>query len=131
MATAIFWTSGLVSDIEGEWLRGRILARPEDEDAAGVGDWDAAVGEVCGDELLGMDVVGGEEEVLRIAVGDLLREGCRGTEGLAMILTPVACSYCGGEGGQDGLEIGGGGDVELFGRLRMRGWRPCEYHEKK
>jgi len=37
----------------------------------------------------------------------------------------------GGEGGKNGLKIGGGGDVELFGRLRRRGERSCEYREKK
>ncbi len=67
-----------------------------------------------------MRVVGGEEEVLGIAVGNLLREGCRGAEGRDD-LDACGLFVLGGEGGEDGLKIGGGGDVELFGGLRIRG----------
>jgi len=44
-----------------------------------------------------------------------------------------ACSLfvLGGEGWEDGLQIGGGGDVKLFGGLRRGGQRTCEYHDKK
>ena len=68
-------------DIECEGLRGRIVARPEDEDAARVGCGSGFASEACGDDLLGMCGVGGEEDVLRIAVDELLGEGCRGAEG--------------------------------------------------
>ncbi len=67
--------------VEGEGLRWRILAGPQDEDAMGIGDGDTAGGEIRCDELFGVDIVGGKKDVLGITVGDLLGEGCGGAEG--------------------------------------------------
>ena len=69
--------------------------------------------QVGGDELLGEGVVGGEEEVDGGAVLDLLREGgggavADGDVGAGGVLVGFD------EGGHDGLEVGGGGDAELF-----------------
>jgi len=77
-----------------------------------------------------MHVVGGEEEVLGIAVGNLLGEGCRGAEG-RNDLDACGLLVLGCEGGKDGLKVCGGGDVELFGGLRNRGERSCENRDKK
>ena len=84
-----------------------------------VGRWDVAGGEVGGDELLGMDVVSGEEDVLRVAVEDLLGEGCGGAEG-GDDFDAGGVFVCCGQRGEDGLKIGGCGDVEFFG-LRVNG----------
>ena len=67
--------------VDGERLGGGIVACPENEDAVGVGHGRGAVGEAGDDELLGMHVVGGEEDVLWIAVEQLLGERCGGAEG--------------------------------------------------
>ena len=85
-----------------------------------------AGGEVGGDELLRVDVVGGEEEVLWVAVGELLGERGGGAEG-GDDLDAGGVLVGGCEGGDDGLEIGGGGDVKLFGRLRRSGGGASEY----
>ncbi len=84
-------TAGLVSVSMRERLGGGVFARPEDEDAAGVGDGGGLGGEAGGDELLGMDEVGGEEEVCGapfwICCASVAEEPKEAT-----ISTPVACS---------------------------------------
>jgi hypothetical protein len=97
-----------------ERLERRVLARPEDEDAASIGNGLSGVGEVSGDDLLGEAEVGGEEEVGGGAVEDL--RGERGGGGVAgddldtgFVLEPV------GERGEDGLEVRGGEDADFAG----------------
>ncbi len=109
-----FGDPGTGEGVERERLRGGVLARPEDEYTAGVGDGVALGGERGGDELLGVDVVGGEEEVLRVAVLELLGEGGGGAEAGDDVDAGELFVVC-GEGGQDGSEVGCGGDVEGFG----------------
>ena len=85
-----------------------------------VGNWGLAGGEAGGYELLRVNVVGGEEGVLRIAVGDLLGEsGGRAEGGDDLDAGGLLVLRC--ESRKNWLEIRGGGDVELFGGLRMRG----------
>ena len=121
---------GTREGVESEWLRRRVFACPEDEDAMSVGNWSFGRGETRGDKLLRVNVVGGEEDVLGVAVGDLLGKSGGGAEGCddldAGSLLILCC-----EGRQDWLQIRSGGDVELFGRLRMRGVRRYEYRDKK
>ncbi len=109
---------GAGESVECEGLGGGIAARPEDEDAVGVGSWRGG-GEAGGDELFGMDVVGGEKDVLRVAVEQLLGEGGGGAEG-GDDLDAGGLLVGGCQCGQNGLEIGGGSDVEFFGSLRRR-----------
>lgn len=80
-----------------------------------------------GDELLGMDEVGGEEDIGGRTVLDLLGEGGRGSEGWNDVDAGGLFIGC-GEGGKDGLEVGGGGDVELCcgGEGLCAGRRDCE-----
>ena len=120
---------GAGEGVEGEGLRGRILARPEDEFAAGVGDG-LALGEVGGDELFWVDVVGGEEDVLRIAVAELLGEGGGGAEG-GDDLDAGGVLVCCRERGEDRLEVGCGGYVEFLWSLRVKGYGTGakEHHE--
>jgi hypothetical protein len=108
--------------VDGERLRGRVLAGPEDEDAVGVGHGLGGVGELAGDELFGVNEVGGEEDIEGGAGFDLLHERGGAAEG-GDELDAGGVFVGGGESGQDGLEVGGGGDVELFrgGVLRGRG----------
>ncbi len=111
---------GTGEGVEGEGLGGGVFAGPEDENAVGVGDGNLAAGEIGGDELFGVDVVCGEEEVLGVAVGDLLGKGGGGAEG-GDDFDAGGHLVLGCEGGEDGLEVGGGGDVEFSGCLRVRG----------
>ena len=66
-----------------------------------------------------MDGVGGEEDVLRSAVGELLRERGRGAEGGDEV-DAGGVLVLGGERGHDGLEIGGAGELELL--FARGGW---------
>ena len=61
-----------------------------------------------------MNGVGGEENILRGAVGELLRERGRGAEGTDKVDAGGAL-VSGSERGHYGLEVGGAGDLELFG----------------
>ena len=96
---------------ERERLGGRILACPKDEQAASV-EGGGGGGEVRLGKLLGMGAIGGEEEIFRSTVLELLREGRGGAEGRNDVDASLLF-VLGGEGGEDGLEVGGGGDVEL------------------
>jgi hypothetical protein len=80
-------------------------------------------GEAGGDELLGVGGVGGEEDILRRAVGELLGERGGGAEG-GDELDAGGVLVGGGEGGDDGLEVGGAGELELFGLGAE--WRGCD-----
>lgn len=103
---------GAGEGVEEQRLDGGVLAGPEDEFAAGVEDG-GGVGEVGGEKAVGEGLVRGEEEVLRGAVFDLLRERGGGT-----VTDDEVCAgglfVLGGEGGEDGLEVGGRGDAELW-----------------
>jgi len=87
------------------------------------------VGEAGGDQLFGVHVIGREKDVLGVAAGDLLGEGRGGAEG-SDDLDASGLLILGGERGKYRLKIGRSGDVKIFGGLRMRGWRPCEYPDK-
>ncbi len=100
---------------DGEGLGGRVLAGPENEDAGGILDGLGIVGEVGVDELLGMRAVGGKEEVFRGPALKLLCEGGGGAErgndmGAGLVLEVD------GEGGENGLEVGGGGNMKFARR---------------
>ena len=71
------------------------------------------------DELLRVDGVGGEKDVLRGAVGELLRERGGGAEGGDEVDAGGAL-VGGGERGHYGLEVGGAGELKLR-RLRADG----------
>jgi hypothetical protein len=68
------------------------------------------------DELLWVDGVGGEEDVLRSAVGQLLRKRGRRSEGGNKVNAGRAL-VSGGERGHYGLEVGGAGDLQLLLRV--------------
>ena len=92
-------------------MGGGVFAGPEDENAACVGRGLRVCCELGVGELLWMGAVRGEEEVLWSAVLELLGEGGRGAEGG----DDVGATFLfegGGKGGEDGLEVCGGGDVE-------------------
>ncbi len=116
---------GVEEGVEGDGLGGGVFASPQDEDAVGVGGGfgvGEAEGLVGGDELLGVYVVGREEEILGVAVEELLGERggrAEGGDDLDAGLRLVG----GGEVGKNGLKVGRGGDVELSGCLRARGVR--------
>lgn len=100
--------------VERDGLEWRVLAGPEDEHSAGVGSRGGAQRCPRGDELLRVAGVRGQEDVLRRAVGELLRERGGGTErgdeadsGGVLVLRRE-CRH-------DGLQVGCAGELELFG----------------
>ncbi len=66
--------------------------------------------EIRGYQLLRMDIVGREKQVLRIAVGDLLRKGGRGAK-RRNDLDTCSVFILSSKDWEHGLEIGRGGDV--------------------
>ena len=62
---------------------------------------------------------------MRIAVEELLGECCGGAEGGDDFDAGGVLVGC-GQGGHDGLEIGGCGDVDLFRRLGVDACGGCE-----
>ena len=77
-------------------------------------DWRWANSDITIDELLRVNGVGREEDILRGAVGKLLRERGGGAEGRDEVDAGSAL-VSRGERGHYGLEVGGAGDLELFG----------------
>ncbi len=112
--------AGVGEFFDAERLQGGVFAGEEDEGAAGVGGRGSTFGEAGGDDAFGKGEVGGEKEVNGGAVEDLCGEGSGGAVaddefdagGLAVEL---------GEGGEDGFEVGGGGDAQFFGVV-LRGF---------
>lgn len=80
----------------------------------GVGGWCRTDSDASIDKLLRVDGVGGEKDVLRGAVGELLRERGGGAEGGDKVNASSAL-VSGGERGHYGLEVGGAGDLKLRG----------------
>ena len=70
--------------------------------------------------MLRVDGVGGEEDVLRGAVGELLRERGGGAEGGDEV-DASGTLVSGGERGHYGLQVGGAGKLKLL-RLRADDW---------
>ncbi len=98
-----------------ERLKRRVFAGEQNEGAAGVGRRCSLVGEAGGDDAFGEGEVGGEKEVDGGAVEDLRGEGAGGAVAYDEFDSgglPVEL----GEGGEDGLEVGGSGDTEFFAR---------------
>lgn len=75
-----------------------------------------------------MGGVGGEKDVLWGAVGELLGERGGGAEG-GDEMDAGGALVLGGERGHDGLEIGGAGDLELFGLGAE--WKGGSYEERE
>ena len=113
---------GTGEGVEGDGLGGRIFARPDDEDSGGVlrGPVGAVEtgGEAGGDELVGVGAVGGEKEVLRVSVGELLRESGGGAEAGDDVDASLSFVGC-GKGRENWLQISGGCYVELGWGLRV------------
>lgn len=93
-----------------------VLSRPENEDAGGVQNGLRVGGEVGVGELLRVGAVGGEKEVCRRAVLDLLREGGGGAEGGCDADAGLAFELI-GQRGQNGLKVCSGDDVQFTRRL--------------
>ena len=82
----------------------------------GVGGGVPAFGEASRNELFGVQIVGGKEDVLWIAIEQLLGEGCGGAEGGDDF--DSAGMFVGGcKGGHNGLQVGCCCDVEFFWSL--------------
>ncbi len=115
---------GLRKCAEAQRLGRRIFSCPEHEHPGGVVNGQGVGCEVCFSELLRVGAIGGEEQVRGRAVLDLLRERCRGAEagrnvGAGLVLVSDD------KGGENGLEVGGGSDVQIVRGL-CRGGRVKE-----
>lgn len=105
--------SRVVQRVLSERLKRRIGARPEDEDAACVGDWLGRICQAMGDNLLREDAVSREKEVGRFARDYPGCECDRGSVlGDQIDAGGVGEGFC--KRGQDGLEVGCGGDMYLM-----------------
>ena len=104
--------------VERDRLDWAVVARPENEDSVCV--WDGrADGDAGVDELLRVGGVGGEKDVLRGAVGELLGE-CRGGAEGSDEVDAGGVLVSGSKSGHYGLEVGGAGELELL--LREEIW---------
>ncbi len=112
--------AGVGEGVDRERVEGRVLAGPEDECSVGVGYGIALLGESGGDDFLGEDEVGAEEDVDGSAVEDLGGEGSGGGEA-EVELDAGGVLVGGGESGENRLEVGGGVDVELDRRPGLLG----------
>jgi len=98
--------------VERDGLERGVVARPEDKDAVGVGRY-GAERDASRDKLLRVGSVGGEKDILRSAVRELLGERGGGSERCDEMDAGGALVF-GGEGGDHGLEIGGAGELKLL-----------------
>ena len=82
------------------------------------------------DELLRVDGVGGEEDILRRTVAELLRKCGGGAEG-GNELYASSAMVSGGERGHYGFEVGGAGELQLRVLRADRGSKDREGEESE
>ncbi len=105
--------SGCGEDVEGKGGEAGVVAGPENEGSAGVGDGLGLFGAACIDDALGEGSVGGEEEIEGCSVDDFGGEGGGGLVGGFGVDAGLLLEG-GEEGREEGFEVGGGGDAEGF-----------------